>query len=103
MTTNERSSFDGLSALKLGLLGGIIAIYLSLVGLVEAFGESDIIGGVIAFGHTMLLLTVFGIGFITARRVTSATSLSMQTLKRVFIRTGTASFSITAVTRCGVS
>ncbi len=81
MTKKAKLGFDWLSAVELGLLGGGIAIYLSLVGLVEAFGESDIIGDVIAFGHTMLLLTVLGIGFLTAKRVSSAAAKQVQAIQ----------------------
>jgi branched-chain amino acid transport system permease protein len=82
MTTNisARLSFDWNSAVKLGLLGGVIAIYLCLVGLVETFGEADIIGGVIAFGHTMLILTVLGAAYVAARRASTMSSGSVRVL-----------------------
>lgn len=78
MVTNEKLHFDWAGALKLGLLGGVVAIYLCLVGLVETFGEADIIGDVIAFGHTLLMLTALGIGYIAARRVASAASKTVR-------------------------
>jgi branched-chain amino acid transport system permease protein len=81
MTKSEKLSFDWSSTIKFGLLGGVIAIYLSLVGLVAAFGESDIIGDVITFGHTMLLLTVLGIGFVAASRVSSAVSKNFRVIQ----------------------
>jgi len=81
MTKKAKLGFDWLSAVKLGLLGGGVAIYLSLVGLVEAFGESDIIGDVITFGHTMLLLTVLGIGFLAANRVSSAAARNVRAIQ----------------------
>lgn len=70
--TRENLHFDWVGALKLGLLGGVIAIYLCLVGLVETFGQAAIIGDVIAFGHTLLILTAFGLGYLTARRTAPA-------------------------------
>jgi branched-chain amino acid transport system permease protein len=56
--------------LRLGGLGGIVALYLCLVGLVETFGERDIIGDVIGLGHALLIFTVLGIGYVVANRVT---------------------------------
>ena len=80
MNTGARLGFSWNSAVKLGLLGGVVALYLCLVGLVETFGEADIIGGVIAFGHTMLILTVLGISYVAARRTSTAASGSARIL-----------------------
>jgi branched-chain amino acid transport system permease protein len=82
MTTyvRVRPGFDWNGAAKLGLLGGVVAFYLCLVGLVETFGQADIIGGVIAFGHTMLILTVLGIGYVAARRASTAASGGVRVL-----------------------
>ena len=74
MTTNEKLRFDWAGAFRLGLVGGLIAVYLCLVGLVQTFGERDVIGDVIALGHTLLLLTALGIGYVTARRLSSTGS-----------------------------
>jgi branched-chain amino acid transport system permease protein len=69
MTTKEKLGFDWGGVIKLGLVGGAVALYLCLVGLVVTFGERDIIGDFIAFGHTMLLLIVLATGYMTAQRV----------------------------------
>lgn len=47
------------AAIKIGLLGGICAVFLALVGMVEAFATRDIIGGVIDMGRVLLLITLF--------------------------------------------
>lgn len=54
--------------LQIGLIGGLVAIYLCLVGLVETFGERAVIAGIISLGHTWLLITVMGTGYVAARR-----------------------------------
>jgi branched-chain amino acid transport system permease protein len=79
MSESERLRFDWVQAIKLGLLGGVVALYLSLVGLVETFGEADIIGGVISFGLVMLLLTALGIGYLAAGRLSRGTTGSRRT------------------------
>ncbi len=72
METSEKLHFDWATALKLGLLGGAIGIYLCLVGLITAFADRDIIQGGITFGQTMLVLTAAGIGYYSAQRCTPA-------------------------------
>jgi branched-chain amino acid transport system permease protein len=58
--------------LRYGLIGGAIAIYLSLVGLVGTFAARAVVVGVISLGHAMLLLPIFGIGFLIARQTKDA-------------------------------
>ena len=55
--------------MRLGVYGGVAALYLCLVGMIETFGERDIITGVISLGHTMLLLTGLVTGYLTIRQV----------------------------------
>ena len=43
-------------AIKIGLIGGVVAVLLSLIGMVEAFSQRYIISHVISMGHTLLLL-----------------------------------------------
>jgi branched-chain amino acid transport system permease protein len=58
-------------AFKIGLIGGIIEILLSLIGMVEAFGQRQIISQVISMGHTLLLLVVIFMAFMAAKRSAS--------------------------------
>lgn len=61
------------SVLRIGLLWGTVAVYLSLVGMVETFAKREIILGVISLGHTLLLLTGLGAGYQAARRRADST------------------------------
>lgn len=56
-------------ALKLGFLGGVIALFVCLVGVVQTFGEKDVIGGVFTQGHAVLLLIWVGFGYLIYRRI----------------------------------
>jgi branched-chain amino acid transport system permease protein len=78
MMIKEEARFDWAGVFKLGLLGGIVALYVCLVGLVGTFAERDIIGEVVAFGHTMLMLAALGIGYVAARRVALADAKTSQ-------------------------
>lgn len=55
-------------AFKIGLIGGIVEILLSLIGMVEAFNQRDIIARVISMGHTLLLLVALFMGYLAAKR-----------------------------------
>jgi branched-chain amino acid transport system permease protein len=55
------------SAVRTGLLGGAVAIFLCLIGMVEIFSKRDVIDKIITLGDFVLLATVFSTGFIAAR------------------------------------
>jgi branched-chain amino acid transport system permease protein len=52
---------------RIGILTGLIAIYLCLVGIVEVFSTRDLIADVITLGQTALVLTAVGAGFLATR------------------------------------
>ena len=56
-------------AVRNGLLGGAIALYLCLVGMVEVFSKRDLIKGVINLGYFILLLTAVTMGYVAAVQV----------------------------------
>ncbi len=62
--------FGWQQAAKIGLIGGLIGVLLSLVGMVEAFSQRDIISDVISMSHMLLLLIAVIIGYLAAQRTT---------------------------------
>jgi branched-chain amino acid transport system permease protein len=56
-------------AIKAGLMGGGIAVYLCLVGIVPRFDEREVISGFLNLGRTMLILTFLATGYLAARPV----------------------------------
>jgi len=60
--------------IKIGLIGGTVAILVALIGMVEAFSQRDIISQIISMGHTLLLLVVVFVGYLAARRTTQTKS-----------------------------
>ncbi len=58
--------------LKIGLIGGIVAVLLSLIGMVEVFSQRHIISNVVSMGHTLLLLVAVFMGYLAAKRTTRA-------------------------------
>lgn len=53
-------------ALRIGLIGGVVGILLSLIGMVEAFSHRDIIAHVISMGHTLLVIVALFMGHLAA-------------------------------------
>jgi len=55
------------AAVRRGLLWGTVAVFVSLVGMVESFARREIVVGVISLGHTLLLLTGLAAGYQAAQ------------------------------------
>ena len=68
MTMETETRFSWGEVVRLGLLAAIIALALSLIGLVGTFAERDIIGGAVSVGHLFLFGAALGGGFLAARR-----------------------------------
>ncbi len=56
------------TSVRTGLLGGIIAIFLCLIGMVEIFSKRDVIEKIITLGDFILLATFLSTGYIAARK-----------------------------------
>jgi branched-chain amino acid transport system permease protein len=56
------------NAIKIGLLGGAIAIFICLVGMAEVFSKRDVVETVITLGQFVLLATSVVAGFIASRQ-----------------------------------
>lgn len=55
-------------AVKVGLVGGVVAIYLSAVGILQRFDGQGLISEVVTLGYSMLLMALLTTGFAAARR-----------------------------------
>ena len=69
-------------AIKTGLLSGVIAIFLCLIGMVEVFSKRDVIENIITLGDFILLATAVSAGVIAAR-ATSHTDQQKQPLQNL--------------------
>ena len=54
-------------ALRFGLLGGVMVVYLALVGMVETFNSINLVGGAVTLGRLLLVLPTFLVGYILVR------------------------------------
>ena len=66
---NARNRFDWLSSIRVGLIAGIVALLVSLVGLLEAANRRPIIPGILSMGQTILLLMFVFAAFMAVRRI----------------------------------
>ena len=64
----EKSSSPWISVLQTGVIGGIIAVYICLVGMVEAFDKRDIVAGILRMGSATLLMAIFTISYFAVRK-----------------------------------
>jgi len=66
---NTETRFSWWSPIRMGLLGGAVALLLSLVGMVEASSNRYIVVGVITLGQTLLLIAMIFTAYMTVRQV----------------------------------
>ena len=60
---------------RTSVIGGAVAIYLCLVGIVPVFAERPLIVGVIELGQAALLITFGVVGYIVAASVVATSRL----------------------------
>ncbi len=65
---NRGIALDWKTTFRVGLLGGLVAVLVSIIGMVETFHGRDIIGGVITMGQTVLVMVLFMSSMIAAGR-----------------------------------
>jgi len=60
-----------LAGFRLGLIGGVCLVLLSLIGMVQAFNQREIVSDVISMGQTLLLFTSAFIAYMAVKRTSS--------------------------------
>ena len=63
-----------LVGLRLGAIGGVCLVLLSLIGMVYAFNQREIVSGVISMGQTLLVFTAAFIAYLAVKSVASRTA-----------------------------
>ena len=71
---NEIPETTSRIALKYGLIGGLIAVYVSVLGMVEAFSLRPLVGDFLTLGYVLLVAGPIGAGILTARALRDRTS-----------------------------
>ncbi len=56
------------NVIRVGLIGGIFALLVSLVGMVETFDKRFIISGLLTTGQALLMMIALGTGYVAAGR-----------------------------------
>jgi len=68
MDMAKQTGFNWKGTIQLGLLAGVVAVSLSVIGVVGTFAETDVIGGVFSVGHVFLYGATLGCAYIAAQR-----------------------------------
>lgn len=58
---------DFRKAIRLGLIAGVVLVYLSLTGLIETFAERSLVDEVISLGNALQFLPMFVAGYVYAK------------------------------------
>lgn len=69
--TGGASSAILVSALKIGLVSGLVAVFIALEGMIQAFSVRDVVSGVVSMSQTLLLITFFASGYVAVSRGSS--------------------------------
>jgi branched-chain amino acid transport system permease protein len=56
-----------ITSVRMGLILGVVAVFVALMGVVVDFNELEVIGRVIGLGHTILLLIGMATGYVAVR------------------------------------
>jgi branched-chain amino acid transport system permease protein len=64
----KQGKFIWQQGIQIGLIGGIVEVLLALIGMIEAFSQRDVINHVISMGHTLMLLIVLFMAYLSAKR-----------------------------------
>jgi branched-chain amino acid transport system permease protein len=67
--SHPNNQFSWKQIILYGILGGGIAVYLGLVGMVEAFGERYIINGIITMGQVLLVGPIFMLAYLVVGKL----------------------------------
>jgi len=68
-----------MGALRVGLIGSAVALYVSLNGIVPIFHARPLIQGTISLGQTALVLTFLATGFLATRRAPPGAAMTLAT------------------------
>jgi branched-chain amino acid transport system permease protein len=74
---NTETTFPWKKALNSGLISGVLCLLVMLVGLVEAFGETYIIFGVISLGEFILLASIIMFTYTTLQGASNSSRRTM--------------------------
>ena len=55
--------------LRVGLLAGVILLYVSAIGLIETFSVRSLIADVLTLGQLILFAAAFIVGYMAARHI----------------------------------
>lgn len=67
-TQANETGFDVAYMVRMGLLAGVVAAYVAVIGMVKVFSERELIAGLFTLGQVLLLAPPLGLGYYVARQ-----------------------------------
>jgi branched-chain amino acid transport system permease protein len=68
----SQPTFNWRPFVRLGLLGGVVALYVSAIGMVETFSGRNLIGGFLNLGYVLLFAGALMAGYLTSKETHAA-------------------------------
>jgi branched-chain amino acid transport system permease protein len=56
------------AGIKVGLIGGIVAVLIALQGMIQTFSTRDVVSGILSMSQSLLLITFFGTAYVAVDR-----------------------------------
>jgi len=69
MKKQEMDPIDGRTLLKYGLLAGVIALYVAVIGMITTFSKRELIAGILTLGQVLLISPPLGMAFYVAQKL----------------------------------
>jgi len=98
VSPNSDVQIDWRSAVRTGLIGAAVALFVCVVGIVPVFHQRALIKDIISLGQTVLVLTALGIG---ARGARAARATGARSLLPAMLAAGIAGGALTALILVG--
>lgn len=72
MPPAETPAFQWKTVVQYGLIGGLISLYVSMIGMVETFSARNLIGTFFSMGNVLTILGALGAGLLVRRKFANA-------------------------------
>jgi len=72
-------------AVKAGLVGGVVGVYVAAIGLVQRFDGRNAITGLISLGYVLYVAIALGTGFLASRKVRTLDDPGAPTTANIFV------------------
>ncbi len=69
MNKTDEAKFDGRALVKYGLLAGVVATYVAVIGMIATFSQRQVVAGLLTLGQVLLVAPPLGMAYFSARKM----------------------------------